>query len=80
MNECLAYFRRATTDPLSVEPWPEWWAIHHERVESLFSLVDYVRLKHRGLLGAQQILDRLDRDVPPTQELPKLPDEPKLNS
>ena len=47
-------------DPSSAPPWPEGWAANQTLVENTFSLVDYVRLKHRGLVGAQQILDKLD--------------------
>ncbi len=53
MQECLAYFRLALADPASAPTWPDWWAANQ-------TLVDYVRLKHRGLVGARQILDRLD--------------------
>ena len=53
---CLIYFRQAIAEPLSVPPWSEWWAENEELVGASFSLVDYVRLKHRRLLGAQQIL------------------------
>ena len=56
MDECLAYFRQAIADPGSVPPWSEWWAANVELVERSFPLLDYVRLKHRKLLGAQQIL------------------------
>ncbi len=56
MEECLAYFRRAIAEPLSVPPWSEWWAANVGKAEAAFPLVDYVRLKHRKLLGAQQIL------------------------
>ena len=56
MDECLAYFRQAVADPRSVPPWSEWWAANVDKVERVFSLVDYVRLKHRKLLGARQIL------------------------
>lgn len=58
MDECLAYFRKAVTDPASVPPWSEWWAANIEVVEVSFPLADYVRLKHRRLLGARQILMR----------------------
>ena len=58
MEECLTYFRRAIGDPLSVPPWSEWWAENAERVERSFPLVDFVRLKHRRLLGARQILQK----------------------
>ncbi len=56
MDECLDYFRKAIADPRSVAPWSEWWAANVELVERTFPLVDYVRLRHRKLLGAQQIL------------------------
>ena len=59
MQECLAYFRLALADPSSAPSWSEWWAANRTLVENTFSLVDYVRLKHRGLVGAQQILDKL---------------------
>jgi hypothetical protein len=58
VDECLAYFRLAVSDPLSVPPWSEWWAENHGLVERVFPLMDYVRLKHRRLLGARQILDK----------------------
>ncbi|VTS07340.1 hypothetical protein [Tuwongella immobilis] len=56
MNECLEYFRKAIADPASVPPWSQWWAEHGELVERSFPLVDFVRLKHRRLRGARQIL------------------------
>lgn len=56
MDECLAYFRRAVAEPLSVPPWSEWWAANADLVERTFPLLDWVRLKHRRLLGARQIL------------------------
>ena len=60
MQQCLTYFRAAVADPDSVPAWSVWWATHRELVERTFSMVDYVRLKHRGLVGARQILDKLD--------------------
>ena len=56
MDECLAYFRQAVADPRSVPPWSEWWAANIELVERSFPLLDYVRLKHRKLVGAREIL------------------------
>jgi hypothetical protein len=56
MEECLAYFRQAITEPARVPSWSEWWAVNSELVERVFPLVDFVRLKHRRLLGARQIL------------------------
>ncbi len=56
MEECLVYFRLAVSDPESVPPWSEWWKENESVVERSFSLVDYVRLKHRKLKGARQIL------------------------
>jgi hypothetical protein len=64
VEECLAYFRQAIAHPSSVPPWSEWWAVNAEKVEATFLLFDFVRLKHRRLLGARQILQRLG-------ELPK---------
>lgn len=64
MEECLAYFRQAIANPSSVPPWSEWWAANAGKVEEIFLLFDFVRLKHRRLLGARQILQRLG-------ELPK---------
>ena len=58
MEECLAYFRQAIADPLSVPPWSEWWAANAQVVENVFPRLDYVRLKHRRLLGARQILQQ----------------------
>jgi hypothetical protein len=59
MDECLAYFRRAIREPEQVPLWAQWWREHEELVAKSFSMVDYVRLKHRGLVGAKQILERL---------------------
>ena len=59
IEECLDYFRKALTEPDSVPPWTEWWALHADWVERTFPMIDYVRLKYRGLLGAEQILRRL---------------------
>lgn len=58
-EECLVYFRQAIAAPLSVPPWSQWWAANEELVGQSFSLVDYVRLKHRKLRGAQQILQKV---------------------
>ena len=70
MEECLAYFRQAIADPRSVPPWSEWWAANAELVERAFPLVEFVRLKHRRLRGARQILQHageLPKDyVPPS--------------
>jgi hypothetical protein len=56
MDECLAYFRKAIHDPASVPPWSEWWAANSELAAHSFGFADYVRLKHRRLRGARQIL------------------------
>lgn len=72
MEECLVYFRKAVSDPQSVPPWSEWWAEHETVVERSFSLVDYVRLKHRKLKGARQILQlagELTKDFTPPSAL-----------
>jgi DNA-directed RNA polymerase subunit RPC12/RpoP len=61
---CLIYFRSAVAEPLSVPPWSEWWAENEELVGESFSLVDYVRLKHRRLRGAVQIL-QIAGELPP---------------
>lgn len=63
-EQCLIYFRQAIADPLSVPPWSEWWGENEELAAASFPLVDYVRLKHRRLLGAQQIL-QLSGELPP---------------
>lgn len=55
-DECLAYFRKAVTSPDSVPPWSDWWKQNESLVEEIFPLMEYVRLKHRRLLGARQIL------------------------
>lgn len=57
----MAYFQHAVTDPMSVPPWSVWWATNVEHVERVFPLIDYVRLKHRRLLGARQILLKLGK-------------------
>lgn len=74
MEECLAYFRKAIHDPASVPPWSEWWAANADLVERIFPLFDFVRLKHRRLLGARQILQN-------SGELPKdyIPKSPFIN-
>jgi hypothetical protein len=69
MEECLAYFRKAIVDPLSVPPWSQWWQQNAELVERVFPLLDYVRLKHRRLLGAQQILQYMG-ELPENYEPP----------
>jgi len=56
MDECLAYFRKAIHDPASVPPWSAWWAANADLVAHSFGFADYVRLKHRRLRGARQIL------------------------
>ena len=66
---CRAYFRQAIANPQSVPPWSEWWAANAELVERVFPMIEFVRLKHRGLLGAQQHLQIIDKspDVSPPQ-------------
>ena len=59
MEECLKYFRQLIRDPLSVPPWSEWWRANSALAESAFSRMDFVRLKHRKLRGAIQILQSL---------------------
>lgn len=70
VEACLAYFRQAVQNPASVPPWSAWWAANAEVVERSFALVDFVRLKHRRLRGARQILQNrgeLPKDfVPPS--------------
>jgi hypothetical protein len=68
MDECLAYFRKAIHDPASVPPWSEWWEANSELVAHSFGFADYVRLKHRRLRGARQILQiagELSKDFRP---------------
>ncbi len=70
---CRAYFRQAIANPESVPPWAEWWATNAELVERVFSMIEFVRLKHRGLLGAKQHLQMIgewpkDLTIPPTSE------------
>ena len=73
IEECLVYFRQAIASPLSVAPWSEWWRENEPLVEQIFPLMEYVRLKHRKLLGARQILQRggeLPKDyAPPSPRL-----------
>lgn len=73
IEECLVYFRQAIARPESVPPWSDWWQENEPLVERVFPLMEYVRLKHRKLLGARQILQRFD-------ELPKdyTPPSPRL--
>jgi len=72
MDECLAYFRKAIHEPASVPPWSEWWAANADLVAHSFGFADYVRLKHRRLRGARQILQiagELPKDFrPPTAQ------------
>jgi hypothetical protein len=56
MEECLAYFRQALADPLSVPPWSEWWAANAGLVERSFPRAEYLRLKYRRLTGAALVL------------------------
>jgi hypothetical protein len=72
MEKCLAYFRKAVAEPASVPPWSEWWAANAGLVEREFPLFDFVRLKHRRLLGARQILQiagELPKDYRPPSPL-----------
>lgn len=72
MEECLAYFRLAVKDPASAMPWSDWWKANVELVERTFPLVDYVRLKHRRLRGAREILQyagELPNDYAPPSPL-----------
>ena len=65
MVECLEYFRKALAAPDTVPPWADWWAIHADWVEQTFPMIDFVRLKHRGLLGAEQVLHKLGEQQKP---------------
>jgi hypothetical protein len=56
VEECLAYFRLAIADPHRVPPWSEWWAANVGLVERTFPRQEFVRLKHRRLRGARQLL------------------------
>jgi|GEM_PF-4768178 len=56
LDECLIYFRQALANPTSVPPWSIWWESNVEVVQRVFPPLDYVRLKHRRLRGAMQIL------------------------
>lgn len=69
MEECLAYFRRAVTDPLSVPPWSEWWAANEELVRQAFPRSEFIRLKQRRLAGARRILQNLG-ELPDDYEPP----------
>jgi hypothetical protein len=70
MEECLEYFRLALTDPLSVPPWSEWWATHEESVRQAFPRFEYLRLKHRRLSGARQLLADAGEAIPYVQRAP----------
>jgi hypothetical protein len=61
LDEILEYFMHVVTEPVSVPPWSEWWAANLAAIETVFSLHDFVRLKYRSVLGAQQILQRMGR-------------------
>ena len=41
VEECLAYFQLAVTDPARVPPWSEWWAANAGVVESVFPRTDF---------------------------------------
>lgn len=72
MEECLNYFRQAVNSPGQVQPWSEWWAANEELVSQSFSMVDYVRVKHRKLRGAREILQikgELPKDYAPASPL-----------
>ncbi len=58
MEQYLTYFRLALTDPLCVPPWSEWWTANEELVQRVFPLMEYVRLKHRRLNGARQLMSK----------------------
>ena len=72
MDECLQYFSQAILDPLSVPAWSEWWAANEEFVKRAFPHLEYVRLKHRRLRGAREILQKsgiLSEDFKPISVL-----------
>ena len=56
MEECLAYLRLAITAPQRVPPWSQWWSANAALVERVFPRREFVRLEHRRLRGARQIL------------------------
>lgn len=72
MEECLVYFRKAIHEPDTVPSWSDWWATHGELVEQVFPLFDFVRLKHRQLLGAVQVL-QIRGELPKEFVLPPSP-------
>lgn len=69
MQEFLPYFKQAATDPASVIPWSQWWAANSETVAHAVPLVEWVRLKHRRLKGAIQILKQRG-ELPPDFQPP----------
>lgn len=64
MEECLNYFRQAIERPGSVSPWAVWWAANEGKVRQAFPHEDYLRLKHRKLLGAATLLERTGWKAP----------------
>ncbi len=70
LDECLDYFYKIVTSDPTALPWDEWYPANHDKVEQVFALHDYVRLKYRGVLGAKQILQRLGRLPPDPKPAP----------
>jgi len=70
MDECLEYFKQAVIAPGSVSAWSEWWSQHDVLVRQSFPRADYLRLKHRRLAGARQLLQRSGL-LPPDFEPPR---------
>ena len=64
MQEYLPYFRQVVTDPTNAEPWSRWWLVNEESVQRTLPLMEYVRLKHRRVRGAREILQRAG-ELPP---------------
>lgn len=72
MDAFLRYFRQVVTDPANAEPWSQWWATHEGEIQQTLPLVEYVRLKHRRVRGAREILQRageLPLDFQPPEAL-----------
>lgn len=65
MEEFLTYFRKAIEMPGSVPAWAVWWAANEEKLRHAFAHMDYVRLKHRKLVGAAVILEQHGWKPPP---------------
>lgn len=59
-DECLAFLKDAIENPPSTPSIHVWIAANLDSLESTFDRRDFLKFKHRGLIGARDVLERLN--------------------